>query len=155
MIFVISSSGVMGRQMKIRSYRRSSMCSLDSPAILPPSSSLTLRARGGAPFLNSVPGKSPALHLFGRGRNALVEAIHGLGDSLGKNQFDRFAGLRHHLRSDFQFGLAHGVKHISRAVGDRLGRLNSQANPGKFIRAERADYLVHAATPTFPSAPAH
>src|SRR6202789_4616892 len=90
MTLSMSASGVSGRQMKIKSYCRSSMC----PSM---------------PLLRSLP---KLFRIFFGRFDALVKARHGLAYTAGQNHFDRFGRFHRHLRGDFAFRLAHNTEHI-------------------------------------------
>src|SRR5260370_42453366 len=89
--FLISSSGVAGRAIKIRSYKRSSMIA-----------SLRFSSRRSA--------RENRLFLFSRlvlRQLAPVVLGHRRVDSLGENHFHGVARLGDHFRSYFQIRLPH------------------------------------------------
>src|ERR1700679_1049748 len=80
----MSASGVSGRQMKIKSYCRSSMC---------PSIPLLL-------LLNNFARLLFRIFIFGR-FDAFVEARHGLPHAFGQNRFDGLGRVLRQLHGNF------------------------------------------------------
>src|SRR5277367_4573665 len=117
-----SASGVSGRQMKIKSYCRSSMC----PSI---------------PLLR-LPPKLFRI-FFGR-FDALVKARHGLAYTVGQNHFDCFGRFHRHLRGDFAFRLAHHAENVVGHVAQRMLRLHSEPDASEFVGSEGTDDRIQA-----------
>src|SRR5271169_1832117 len=102
--FLISSSGVAGRAMKIRSYSRSSMM---TSFLFAPMVSAALQT-----LLRNKLSKTVLLffRLF-RFRLSPVENVHRRLDSLRENHFHGVAGLANHLGGLFQLRLFHRPQH--------------------------------------------
>src|SRR4029077_909527 len=100
--FLISSSGVAGRVMKIKSYKRSSMIAsfLSGPRL----------SRSRFKSFIGRPARADFLLLFFRlvlGRLAPVVLIHRGVDSLLENHFHSVRGLRNHFGGFRKLGLFH------------------------------------------------
>src|SRR5580692_10095861 len=119
MTLSISASGVSGRQMKIKSYCRSSMC----PSI---------------PLLRSLP---KLFRIFFGRFDALVKPRHGLANTLGQNHRNRFNRFHRHLGGDFAFGLAHHAKNVVGPVTQRMLRPHSQPDADEFRSEEHTPEL--------------
>src|SRR5215831_13000680 len=103
-IFLISSSGVAGRAIKIKSYKRSSMVASFLP--LPDAKS------GKTSLLATVP--------FKRRRLATVVLVHRRIDPLRQDQFHRVARLADHLGGRFQLRLVHRPQYKLLAAAQRM-----------------------------------
>src|ERR1700732_419304 len=108
-----SASGVSGRQMKIRSYWRSSMC---------PRFAVTSTAK--AMLL---------LQIFFFRRDAAVELRHRLAHSLFQNRLDCIARVLDQLRCDLTLGASHGAEDVIRQVAPDFLRPYAQSNADEFI----------------------
>src|SRR5580692_12999053 len=131
--FLISSSGVAGRAMKIRSYRRSSMMTSFLfrpmiPAALQICCESTQRNR------------SLFFRLFRFERLSPVEDVHCRLDSLSENHFHGVACFANHLRRYFELGLFHRPQHEFFAAAQRMIRPATQTNPRKLLRADGANH---------------
>src|SRR5260370_36275341 len=126
--FLISSSGVAGRAMKIRSYNRSSLV---------------------ASFLFS-PGRSARenrLLLFFPcvlGRLAPVVLVHRRVDSLGEDHSHRIASLGDHFGGDFHLRLLHRPQHMLFAAAHPMIRAAAEPEARKILRVEGADHRLRA-----------
>src|ERR1700686_2448347 len=103
--FLISSSGVAGRAMKIRSYKPSSMMTsfLFAPMVSAALQNLfQARARKN---------RSLRFRLFRFRQLAPVENIHCRLDSLRENHFHGVAGFANHFRGYFELRLFHRPQH--------------------------------------------
>src|SRR5579863_3351076 len=92
--FLISSSGVAGRAMKIRSYKRSSMMTsfLFAPRVSAAQQN-PVRMRAGE-------NRSLFFRLFHFRRLAPVELVHGRVDAVGEKHLDGIASFADHLCGD-------------------------------------------------------
>src|ERR1700757_2577768 len=132
-ILSISGSGVSGRQMKIKSYCRSSMC----PRFLAfLTSSLVLKIQTR---------KSPSHQIrdeldifFGRLHTA-IEFRHRLIHALGDDQLHRVGRFRHHLPGNFPVSPAQLAQDVIPEFAPNLLGLDTQSHPDKFATAKRRD----------------
>ena len=102
--FFISSSGVAGRAMKIKSYRRSSMMT-SFPSV--PGAGPAKSCRCG----KRLPATSARFRLRLRGLRRLYLFI-AASMPLRQNHFHRVARFADHFRGDFQLRLVHRPQHI-------------------------------------------
>src|SRR5882724_10578377 len=108
--FLISSSGVAGRAMKIRSYSRSSMIA-----------SFLLAGRVARKFSEqstSLKTRPLQFRLFRIGRLAAVVLGHRGLDSLTQNQLYRVAGVTDHFTRRFQLCFAHRTQNVFLAAAE-------------------------------------
>src|ERR1700688_4744777 len=112
--FLISSSGVAGRAMKIRSYKRSSMM---TSFLFAPMVSAALQN-----LLRIKTSKTVLLFFrFFRFRQlSPVENVHGRLNSLCENHFDGIASFSNHLRRLFKLGPFHRPQHEFFAAAQRM-----------------------------------
>src|SRR5713101_7987630 len=126
MVFVISSSGVAGRQMKIKSYKRSFMV---------PSVSFSGRAA------REILSRSRLRFLAVLGRLlAPVVAVHRRGDSFRQTHLEGVAPLADHLRRAGQLRLLHRPQDILLAPFERMFRAAAEPQPRKLLRAQGANH---------------
>src|SRR5580700_5544721 len=165
--FLISSSGVAGRAMKIRSYSRSSMvasflrCRTRGPGnsfvLRPPKYpqvgrldhlNPALSDRGytlPAPLIRcTVDGSKDPPLLFRLKRLAAVVLGHGRVESLCQNQFHRVACVADHFAGDLQLCFAHRPEYVLLAIADRVVGATAQPKARELLRAQRTDHRLRA-----------
>src|SRR5579863_6639729 len=125
--FLISSSGVAGRAIKIRSYRRSSMM---TSFLFAPMMSAALENLFQVPARRN---RSLRFRLFRFRQLSPVENVHRRLDSLRENHFHGVAGFANHFRGDFEFRFFHRPQHEFLAAPQRMIRPASQSNPRKLL----------------------
>src|ERR1700719_4815983 len=130
-ILSMSSYGVSGPPMKIRSYWRSSMC----PRFL---ISQRYRVSKNSNWHRASPLRGELRIFFGR-LHAAIKFRHRLVDAFGHNQLDRVGRIRNHLARSLPFGPAQLTQDIIAQVAPNLFGLDAQSHPDKFACAERRD----------------
>src|SRR5215475_9359100 len=137
--FLISSSGVAGRTIKTRSYKRSSMMTsfLPVPGTRPGKNKLVAPQPREERFLASLGTTDFASPLLLQRRDATVIFIHGRRNSFLQNRFNRVACHPHHLGGQFELGLFHRPQNVVGQIAHRMIRPATQTEARKFGRAYR------------------
>src|SRR3954453_9675621 len=132
--FLTSSSGVAGRAIKIRSYKRSSMMT-----------SSFCRGRVARENLYVVKQRVQRIALsfvLCVERLAAVVFRHRRVHTLREKQLDRIACFTKHLGRYFQLRLPHRPEHIFPAAANLALGAGAQPEPRELLRADRADHRL-------------
>src|ERR1700737_880602 len=152
--FLISSSGVAGRVMKIRSYKRSSIDDL-FPSVRGrwPVKIVLCRVAAGRPngrhlrcccsaaACGAAPGETPPLRFcFAFGWLAAVESCHRGVEPLFQDHFYGVAGFVEHFCRDFELRLLHRPKDVFSSTAELVLGTATEAKARKFLRAHGTDH---------------